>query len=323
MIIWSFNDVSATYILHPDNGASDHITSDSDSFQEVDSEKSSRTLTVANGKTLPIIHTWSYSFLLQNKSVRLNDILLSPTIKKNLLSVSRLCANNSISLCFDKSNVYSKDLHTNDPEVVIGEVKGGLYQINLDTSALASEANSCNSSDLQTWHCRLGHICESTTWKVVASHGLPASNKSFICKSCILSKHHRLPYKSMDLIYVDVWGLALCVSISGDRFYLLFVDDCTHFNWIFPLKAKFDVKQMFIDFKIRIENTLDRKIKSLQLDNGGEFIALGSFLKHHGIVHQRSCPSAHQQMGAVEQCHQHIVDSDLAMLNHAGLPLSF
>lgn len=43
------------------------------------------------------------------------------------------------------------------------------------------------------------------------------------------------------------------MSITGDRFYLILVDDCTRFNWFFLLKAKSDVKQVFIDFKARIE----------------------------------------------------------------------
>lgn len=94
-------------VLYPDSRASNHVTSDSDSIQ--DSEKSSRTLTVANGKSILIIHTRSSSFLLHNKFVQLNDILLAPTINKKFPSVSRFCVDNFVSLHFDKSNVYLKD----------------------------------------------------------------------------------------------------------------------------------------------------------------------------------------------------------------------
>lgn len=72
-----------------------------------------------------------------------------------------------------------------------------------------------------------------------------------------------------------------------------------------------------------IENKLDRKIKALQSDNGGEFIALQKNLLDNGIVHRKSCPSAHQQMGVVERRHRHIVDLGLALVNQAGLPFSF
>lgn len=92
---------------------------------------------------------------------------------------------------------------------------------------------------------------------------------------------------------------------------------------MFPLKLKLDVCQVFIEFKVMIENLVRITIKSLQTDNGGEFIALESYLKAHGIVHHKSCPSAHQQMGVVERRHRHIVDTGLSLLNHAELPFSF
>lgn len=80
---------------------------------------------------------------------------------------------------------------------------------------------------------------------------------------------------------------------------------------------------MFVKFKNLIENLLCQTIKRLQLDNGGEFIALGEFFRQHGITHHRAYPSAHQKMGAVEHRHHHVVDSGLALLNHARLPFSF
>lgn len=72
-----------------------------------------------------------------------------------------------------------------------------------------------------------------------------------------------------------------------------------------------------------IENTISRKIKAIQTDNGCEFLALTNFLKEQGIAHWRTCPSAHQQMEVVEWWHRQIVELGLALLNQAGLPLSF
>lgn len=46
-------------------------------------------------------------------------------------------------------------------------------------------------------------------------------------------------------------------------------------------------------------------------------------MKEHRIDHHQSCPHAHQQMGDVERKHKHIVDSGLAILNHAQLSQEF
>lgn len=80
---------------------------------------------------------------------------------------------------------------------------------------------------------------------------------------------------------------------------------------------------MFVKSKTLVENLLSQKIKSVQSDDGGEFLALVEFFRQHDITHRWACPSAHQQKGTVERQHRHIVDSGLALLNHVGLPFSF
>lgn len=145
---------------------------------------------------------------------------------------------------------------------------------------------------MDVWHQHFGHICENSTRRLKSLYQLPVDNrKIFDCKSCILSKSYRLPYSNihspstspLDLIYVDVWGLVPHLSIQCDRYYILFVDGCMKFNWFFPLICKSDVKRTFIDFKARIQKSTNLKIKALQANNGGEFVALILFLRQHGI----------------------------------------
>lgn len=183
-----------------------------------------------------------------------------------------------------------------------------MYQINLNKASTTPEANNCVATDLETWHRRFGYVRERSTRKLIMDNDLSSTYKRFFCKSCMVSKHHRLPYHSihssssfpLDLLYADVWGPAPCLSITGDRFYLLIVDFYSKFNWWFPLKTKSDVRRIFCEFKLMIENMIGRSMKAIQTDNGGEFIALSSYLKENGIVHRRSCPAAHQQMGVVD-----------------------
>jgi len=68
---------------------------------------------------------------------------------------------------------------------------------------------------------------------------------------------------------------------------------------------------------------LDRKIKAIQTDWGGEYQRLSSFFTKVGISHQVSCPHAHQQNGAAERKHRHIVEVGLALLSGASMPLKF
>ena len=77
----------------------------------------------------------------------------------------------------------------------------------------------------------------------------------------------------------------------------------------------------FLKFKALVETQFNLSIKSLQSDNGGEFKALAPHLAKHGIHHQFSCPYTPEQNGRVERKIRHIVETGLAFLNTAFLPL--
>lgn len=101
------------------------------------------------------------------------------------------------------------------------------------------------------------------------------------------------------------------------------VDHFTRFSWIFPLKYKSDVLQIFTSFINFAKRFFSTKIISLQTNAGGEFHPLTSLCKNLGIIHRFSSPHTHQQNGLIEWKHQHIVEIGLTLLAQASLPLSF
>ena len=56
---------------------------------------------------------------------------------------------------------------------------------------------------------------------------------------------------------------------------------------------------------------------------GGEFKAFEPYLKREGIALRHSCPYLHEQNGKVERKHRHIVETGLALLAQAKMPLKF
>jgi len=111
--------------------------------------------------------------------------------------------------------------------------------------------------------------------------------------------------------------------MAGYRYYLNFVDKATSFNWVFPIKTKSDIEEVFEKFKAWAELQCNEKIKHLQSDNALEFKKLSKTLDKYGINHRLSCPYSHQQMGTVERRHRHIVDTAIALLKKAQLPSKF
>ena len=125
------------------------------------------------------------------------------------------------------------------------------------SSALRSRSES-HSVASQIWlqHKRLGHPPFSLMRSMFPSLFLKQSVESFKCDICQFSKHHRATFPSsltksaepFDLIHSDVWGPAPITNISGARWFVSFIDDCTRVTWIFLMKDKSEVSQLFIQF---------------------------------------------------------------------------
>lgn len=72
-----------------------------------------------------------------------------------------------------------------------------------------------------------------------------------------------------------------------------------------------------------MENKFQTKIGTLFSDNGGEFIALRSFLATNGITHLTSPPHTPEHNGLSERKHRHIVETGLTLLSTASIPKEY
>lgn len=151
-----------------------------------------------------------------------------------------------------------------------------------------------------------------------------------ICDACQKAKSHQLTYPRshsvssfpLQLVFSDVWGPAP-KSVGHYQYYVSFIDDFSKFTWVFLLKNRSDVFQVFLNFQQLVERLLNRKIITMQTDWGGEYKKLNSFFQKIGIAHHVSCPHGHQQNGSAERKHRHIVEVGLSLLAQASMPLQF
>ena len=103
----------------------------------------------------------------------------------------------------------------------------------------------------------------------------------------------------------------------------MFVDHFTRYTWLYPLKQKSHVHEVFVKFKALVGNQFQSKLRTLYTDNGGEYIALAKFLSSHGISHFTTPPHTPEHNGIAERRHRHIVETGLALLSHASMPKSY
>ena len=115
------------------------------------------------------------------------------------------------------------------------------------------------------------------------------------CEACALGKHHReefLVHKEkkqreiIELIHTDVCGPMQILSLSGTRYFFIFVYDKSRFTWIYFIRKKSDVFEYFKEFKNMVEKKTGKCIKILRSDQGGEYIsgAFETYCKNNGII---------------------------------------
>jgi len=63
--------------------------------------------------------------------------------------------------------------------------------------------------------------------------------------------------------------------MSGCKYYIAFIDDCSRYTWIYHLYNKSEVFDPFVKFKLLAENQFPTTIKQLQSNGGGEYKSLG------------------------------------------------
>ena len=181
-------------------------------------------------------------------------------------------------------------------------------------------------------HC-LGHPSKPILRHLVSNyklHHTSALSSSFYCKDCYCNKSHKLPFTQstfvssspLKIIFYDVLTSPIPLT-DNFKYYVIFVDHFTHCIWLNPLKCKSDVSLVFPRFKTLVENIFKRKIITLYSDNGGEYTGLSTFLATHGIFPHTSPLHTPKHNGFSERRHCHIVETSLALLSRAFLPLSF
>ena len=151
-----------------------------------------------------------------------------------------------------------------------------------------------------------------------------------VCDACKLAKltyttpsrtpgaeNVRRDYGPLQKIVSDVKGPIHIVGIKGVRYYILYMDYCTKYKWIYFIK-NLDAETILNTFKqfeydiTAIRGDL-RIIEAFKRDNASyyEDKDVMQYMKTRGIHVQRTSPYTHHQGGLVERAHRTI--SEMAM----------
>ena len=145
------------------------------------------------------------------------------------------------------------------------------------------------------WHARLGlvssgYIKKMQTLGLINNIDYSGLSKCQICATSKLTRKTCGPMtrktKLLELIHSDLGDLKQTMTRGGKKFYVTFIDDYSRFTRVYLLRNKDETFDMFLSYKTKVENQLDRKIKRIRSDRRGEYIPLNDYCEKEGIIHE-------------------------------------
>ena len=113
--------------------------------------------------------------------------------------------------------------------------------------------------------------------------------------------------------------------MGGKHYFVTFVDDFSRRTWVYVMKSKSNVFNVFLKWKIMPKTKTGKKIKHLITDNGGEFCN-DQFLKLYldeGIVCHFTIRDTPQHNGVAERMNRTLLEKVQCMLSNARLGKEF
>ena len=103
------------------------------------------------------------------------------------------------------------------------------------------------------------------------------------------------------------------------------MDDFTRITWLYLLKFKNEVLEVFQDFHRLVNTQFASNIHVLRSDNGSEYMShnMSHYLSTHGILHQTSCVGTPQQNGVAERKNRDLLEKTRALMFHSNVPKKF
>jgi transposase InsO family protein len=158
--------------------------------------------------------------------------------------------------------------------------------------------------------------------------------KNRICSAYQVGKQVGAPHpaknvltttRPLELLHIDIFGPVAYVSIGGNKYGFVIVDDYSRYTWVFFIKDKSKVHEIFKKFATRAQNEFDVKIKRVRSDNGTEFknTNIEEYLDEEGIGHELSVPYTPQQNGIVERKNRTLIEAARTMLDEYKTSDSF
>ena len=293
-----------------DSGASTNIIN-KDPIQFI---KETQTVVLPNGST-------TLGYIIPNlnfENLNFGKALYCPKLKVNVLSVPQL------------TKLGFKFIFKND-ECQIIKNNQILFNIKKENGLFTLKSKETVNNII---HERFGHLSQSELQKLQKifkeNNIKPPSKETISCENCstanfkkrnIYGKKNLQVKKILECIHMDVWA-APKLSNEKFKYIVTFTDELTRFSCIYFIKNKSETLAQFIKYKNYAENKHSTKIKTINADNGGEFVSndFKNLCEESGIEIFYSPPYTPEYNGIAERLNQTLTAKARALKEQSNIP---
>lgn len=265
------------------------------------------------------------------RNVILSNVLHVSDLRENLLSVAKITDKN-LEVTFKRDHAVIVDLNGNTK--LFANRIGNLYHLsNRERAECNRVSEAADTSNIRTWHRRLGHLNVADLIKAKRNTAMRGMNfdqhEGSECKICLRGKMSRAPFtatkashttKPLEIIHIDICGPMRVESKSGSNYFITFINNHSRWCEVRFLQKKSDAYNAFNEVKALIENQTGERIKLLQSDNGREYLSkeFKDFLTKAGIK-RFSIAYNPEQNGTAERKNRTLLEMTRCLLIQSGL----
>jgi len=255
------------------------------------------------------------------------EVLYVPTMNNNLLNLGQLLQNgyrmlledNALKI-FDKKNRFILKAHM---------LKNRTFKVEIQANQEVNCLSVTEEGESWLWHKRYNHLNFKSLNRLhdqsMVSRLPKLVSPGRECAGCCISKQPRKSYRNLihsrtksalEVVHSDVCGLMEVETLGGNKFFVTFTDDFTRKVWIYLLKRKSQVFEVFRKYKTMVEKQSKLSIQTLRTNGGGEFTSqdFEMFCEQEGIVHEVTPPYTPQQNGTAERLNRFVLNITRSML---------
>jgi len=189
--------------------------------------------------------------------VIIKDVLLVDSLKHNLLGISQLC-DKGYKVTFEPDMCLIANSKTSK-NVLVGKWLNNVYMLNL--SCITSNMNSLLSTNDETWllHGHLAYIHMHRLNRLASKYLVIGLSKlkferDRLYEACQKGKHTKSSFKQinvvsisrpLELLHIYLFGPSRTLSLGGNYYGLVVVDDYSRFTWTLFIATKDEAYHAF------------------------------------------------------------------------------